>query len=223
MDYVKSKSRSTIQGFLVVLAALLTLSIGMVGLAGCSGGTSDEDAIRASLASELDSIKNIDDAFVNEFSESIDMSQLSVYGIDGVEFMKSYLSGFDYAIDSINVDGDSATAQITLTCKSYTGYLQALQTAVDEVTADPRCSCRSLQRRDQPEDRRDRHRLPRRRRAGGHPAHHHHLHQGRRNLGAGLVHLGRHRGRADDQLNAPSTRKPFEGRSIGAPFFYNAR
>lgn len=65
------------------------------------------------------------------------MSQLSVYGIDGVEFMKSYLSGFDYTIDSINVDGDSATAQITLTCKSYTGYLQALQTAVDEVTADP--------------------------------------------------------------------------------------
>ena len=118
MDYVKSKSRSSIQGFLVALTALLTLSIGMVGLAGCSGGTSDEDAIRASLASELDSIKNIDDAFVNEFSESIDMSQLSVYGIDGVEFMKSYLSGFDYAIDSINVDGDSATAQITLTCKS---------------------------------------------------------------------------------------------------------
>ncbi len=111
----------------------------MVGLAGCSSGTSDEDAIRASLSSELDSIKNIDDAFVNEFSESIDMSQLSVYGIDGVEFMKSYLSGFDYTIDSINVDGDgdSATAQITLTCKSYTGYLQALQTAVDEVTADP--------------------------------------------------------------------------------------
>lgn len=138
MRYVKSKSRSTIQGFIVTLAALLALSIGMVGLAGCSSGTSDEDAIRASLSSELDSIKNIDDAFVNEFSESIDMSQLSVYGIDGVEFMKSYLSGFDYTIDSINVDGDSATAQITLTCKSYTGYLQgACRTAVDEVTADP--------------------------------------------------------------------------------------
>ena len=123
MDYVKLKSRSTIQGFIVTLATLLALSIGMVGLASCSSGTSDEDAIRASLSSELDSIKN--------------MSQLSVYGIDGVEFMKSYLSGFDYTIDSINVDGDSATAQITLTCKSYTGYLQALQTAVDEVTADP--------------------------------------------------------------------------------------
>ena len=137
MDYVKLKSRSTIQGFIVTLATLLALSIGMVGLASCSSGTSDEDAIRASLSSELDSIKNIDDAFVNEFSESIDMSQLSVYGIDGVEFMKSYLSGFDYTIDSINVDGDSATAQITLTCKSYTGYLQALAKAVGAGTADP--------------------------------------------------------------------------------------
>ena len=209
MDYVKLKSRSTIQGFIVTLAALLALSIGMVGLAGCSSGTSDEDAIRASLSSELDSIKNIDDAFVNEFSESIDMSQLSVYGIDGVEFMKSYLSGFDYTIDSINVDGDSATAQITLTCKSYTGYLQALQTAVDEVTADP--DALAALSNDEINQK------------IGHPAHHHHLHQGRRHLGAGLVHLGRHRGRADDQLNAPSTRKPLEGRSIGAPFFYNAR
>lgn len=137
MGYVKLKSRSTIQGNLVAIAALLLLAIGLVGLTGCSNNQSDEDAIRSSLTSELDSIKNIDDSFVNEFSESIDMSQLSVYGIDGVEFMKSYLSGFDYSIDSINVDGDSATAQITLTCKSYTGYQQALQQAVDEITADP--------------------------------------------------------------------------------------
>lgn len=137
MGYVKFKSRSTIQGFLLALAVLLALSVGMVGMTGCKGGTNDEEAIRASLTSELDSIKNIDDTFVNEFSESINMSQLSVYGIDGVEFMKSYLNGFDYSIDSINVNGDNATAQITLTCKSYTGYQQALQQAVDEITADP--------------------------------------------------------------------------------------
>ena len=137
MDYVNFKSRLTIQGFLLTLAVLLALSVGMIGLSGCKGGTNDEDAIRASLTSELNSIKNIDDTFVNEFSESIDMSQLSVYGIDGVEFMKSYLNGFDYSIDSINVDGDSATAQITLTCKSYTGYEQTLQQAVNEITADP--------------------------------------------------------------------------------------
>lgn len=137
MGYVKLISRSSVRGIFAVLLAAASLTFIAMGLSGCSGGQSDEDAIRASLTSELDSIKNIDDTFVNEFSESINMSQLSVYGIDGVEFMKSYLAGFDYAIDSINVDGDNATAQITLTCKSYTGYQQALQQAVDEITADP--------------------------------------------------------------------------------------
>ena len=137
MRYVKSKSRSTVQGFIVTLAALLALSIGMVGLAGCSSGTSDEDAIRASLSSELDSIKNIDDAFVNEFSESIDMSQLSVYGIDGVEFMKSYLSGFDYTIDSINVDGDDRAAPqpTTITYTKVDGTWEPASSTSGDIAA----------------------------------------------------------------------------------------
>ncbi len=149
MDYVKSKSRSTIQGFLVVLAALLTLSIGMVGLAGCSGGTSDEDAIRASLASELDSIKNIDDAFVNEFSESIDMSQLSVYGIDGVEFMKSLP-------ERLRLRDRLDQCRRRQRHGPDHPYLQELY-RLPAGAADgrgrghrrSRCSCRSLQRRDQ--------------------------------------------------------------------------
>lgn len=113
------------------------LAVGVCSLAGCAGGQSNEDVIRTKLASELDSIKTLDDGFVNDFSESINMSQLSVYGIDGVEFMRAYLDGFDYTIDSITVDGDTAQAQITLTCKSYTGYQQALQNAVSAITEDP--------------------------------------------------------------------------------------
>lgn len=137
MRYVKLISRVSVQGVLAALVAVLALSFGMVSLSGCAGGQTDEDVIRASLTSELDSIKNIDDAFVSEFNESINMSQLSVYGIDGTEFMKSYLDGFNYAIDSITVEGDTATAQITLTCKSYTGYQAALEQAVQDITADP--------------------------------------------------------------------------------------
>lgn len=136
MDYVKSKSRTLTHGILAVLVAL-TMAAGLCVLGGCSGGQSAEDVIREKLTSELDSIKNIDDSFVTDFSESINMSQLSVYGIDGVEFMKAYLEGFDYSIDSISVEGDTARAQITLTCKSYTGYQQALQVAVDAITEDP--------------------------------------------------------------------------------------
>ncbi len=42
-----------------------------------------------------------------------------------------------YTIDSVTVDGETAQAQLTLTCKSYTGYQKALQEAVDAITANP--------------------------------------------------------------------------------------
>lgn len=124
-------------GVIGALVAALALCLCLAPLSGCSNQQDDAEIIRQSLTTELDSIKNLDDAFVNEFSESINMSQLSMYGIDGVEFMRSYLTGFDYTIDSIQVDGDTATANITLTCKSYTGYQQALKDAVDKITENP--------------------------------------------------------------------------------------
>lgn len=136
MDYVKFKSRILTQVVYTVLAALL--GIGLLSLVGCgSSQQSDEELVRSSLSSELDSIKNLDEKFVNEISEAVDMSRLSLYGIDGMEFMRSYLEGFDYSIDSVTVDGETAQAQLTLTCKSYTGYQKALQAAVDNITANP--------------------------------------------------------------------------------------
>ena len=136
MDYVKLKSRILTRTLGIVLGTILVL--GMGSLVGCgSAQQSDEDLVRNSLSAELDSIKNLDEKFVNEISEAIDMSRLSLYGIDGMEFMRSYLSGFDYAIDSVTVDGDTAQAQRTLTWKSYTGYQKALQAAVDNITANP--------------------------------------------------------------------------------------
>ncbi len=137
MGYVKSQSRYRTKGILTSLLVVLALMGSLAMLSGCSGQKSDDQIIRDSLTSELDSIKNLDENFVNELSESIDMSQLSVYGIDGVKFMKAYLDGFDYTIDSVNVEGDTAQAQITLTCKSYTAYLQALRDAVNLRIANP--------------------------------------------------------------------------------------
>lgn len=122
-----------------ITALILALALLVVGSVffGCSSPQTDEEQIEASLSAELDSIKNLDDSFVDDLRESIDMSQLSIYGIDGVEFMESYLDGFDYTIDSITVDGDTAMAQITLMCKSYTEYQEALSNAVSEITANP--------------------------------------------------------------------------------------
>ena len=37
--------------------------------------------------------------------------------------MKAYFGGFDYRIDDVTVEGDTAKATITLTCKSYQDYV----------------------------------------------------------------------------------------------------
>ncbi len=133
----KVNSLNRTSRFIGSFLAVLALTLGMATLSGCTQPQDDSEAIRQSLSSELDSIKNLDDTFVTEFSESINMSQLSMYGIDGVEFMKAYLNGFDYTIDNITVNGDTAEAQITLTCKSYTGYQKALEEAVTKITENP--------------------------------------------------------------------------------------
>lgn len=110
----------------IALTGLLAFSF--VTLAGC-GGKSDEDVIREAITDELDAYKNLDESVVDELIADMDVDQLAMFGIDGVEFMRSYLNGFDYTVESVTVDGDTAQAVITLTCKSFSGYEQALESA----------------------------------------------------------------------------------------------
>ena len=115
-------------------AALLMLTC-LLGAAGCSAPT-PEDAIRASLSQKLDGIKSLDDSFLTELQDDLDVNRFSEYGIDGKEFMKGYFEGFDYAIDSIVVDGDTATATVTLQCKSFSQYRDQLTAAAKELVGD---------------------------------------------------------------------------------------
>ncbi|WP_165171752.1 hypothetical protein [Adlercreutzia sp. ZJ242] len=116
----------------ISLGALLAFSL--VALTGC--GANDEQVIREAIADELDSYKTLDDEVVNTLIADMDADELSDYGIDGAEFIKSYLSGFDYTIDSVTVDGDTAEAVITMTCKSYSGYEKALEEAATSIMED---------------------------------------------------------------------------------------
>ena len=120
---------------LMLAATAALLAFGAVALTAC-GGESDEEAIEKALVADLDQVKSIDDAFLDEAISSDDLSYLADYGIDGKEFVKSYLEGFDYSIDGIEVDGDTALATVTLTCKSMDDYSEALSQAVEEMTSD---------------------------------------------------------------------------------------
>ena len=113
----------------VAAIAMLTLSMG--AFVGC--GQSDEEVIREALTEELESIKTQDEAYMTEMAADMDADEFSAYGIDPQEFMSKYLTGFDYTIDSITVDGDTAQAVVTLTCKSFSAYQDALTEATNNA------------------------------------------------------------------------------------------
>ena len=102
------------------LATLIACAMAAcLGLVACSSGPTDEEVIKEGIASELDPIKNLDDATLDEILSEADseFAMLESMGIDGKALVKSYL---DYTIDSVEVDGDSAKATLTATCKSFT-------------------------------------------------------------------------------------------------------
>ena len=104
----------------VAIACMLTLVLG-----GC-GGASAEDLIRENLESYMGEVDVADEAFVEglESSAGEDLDQL---GIAADEFAAAYLDGFGYEIGDITVDGDTATAELTITIKSYTDIMTTFQ------------------------------------------------------------------------------------------------
>ena len=64
------------------------------------------------------------------------VDQLATYGIDAKSFIAAYLDGFDYRIDEVKVDGDSATATVVLTCKKFDAFAQALTEATTALAED---------------------------------------------------------------------------------------
>lgn len=100
-------------------------------LTGCSGAN-PEEAVRADLTTNLDQIKNLDEATINELAEQMGDAGLEDYGIETVDLIASMAEGFDYTINSVTVDGDTATASVTVTCKSATELMDLDYDAMTE-------------------------------------------------------------------------------------------
>jgi hypothetical protein len=115
---------------LVVLAALMSFTM-LFALVGC--GKSDEDVIKDGLAEELDNFKNIDSDMWKEIIAS-DGGSLESVGLDTKAVITSWTQGFSYEITSVTVDGDTATAEINITCKQLYPVIEAAQS---KLLADP--------------------------------------------------------------------------------------
>ena len=100
----------------VLLACVMTIGLG-VAIVGCSGGQSDEQAIKAELDKELGMLKNPTEenlkALLGDKISQLD--QVKAMGVDPIELIQHMFAKFDYSVGDVKVDGDTATAKLTLT------------------------------------------------------------------------------------------------------------
>ncbi|WP_303248880.1 hypothetical protein [uncultured Slackia sp.] len=104
-----------------MLLAASALACGLM-LTACSSGPGPEDAIKTEVASQFDAIKNLDQESIDQLASDISANNdLEAYGIDGVAYVTSMLTGFDYEIKDVVVDesGENASATVAITCKSF--------------------------------------------------------------------------------------------------------
>lgn len=116
-------------------AVAFALALGAVFLSAC--GQNSEQLIRDSLTEELESIKSMDESFMAEMEADSTFQQLEEFGIDANTFFTSYLSGFDYRIDDVTVDGDTATATVVLTVKSINDFMTEFESQSMALLDDP--------------------------------------------------------------------------------------
>lgn len=105
----------TIKNIARVFAVTLTCAAMAVALVACGSDNSDEAVIREGLTEELDSIKNYDTEEMEEVFSYLGLS-LEDYGISVTEICDTWLNSFDYSIDDVTVDGEEATATVTISC-----------------------------------------------------------------------------------------------------------
>lgn len=110
---------------LTLMAISVIAAISMLALVGC--GSSPEQVIRDGLTQELDTVKNLDDATLDEVAGDA-LDEYEEFGIDIKEFLRSYFDGFDYTIGDITVDGDKAEAVVTFDIKSYSQFESDFET-----------------------------------------------------------------------------------------------
>lgn len=126
----------------VLTSAALVLSLG--AMVGCSSPADEEKIIREVLTVRLDELKNVDEAAmeglvsaVEEGASASDLAQLEAMGISSKDFIESMVEGFDYTIGDIAVNGNAATANVTVKAKNFSGFVEGATELMSSIIDDP--------------------------------------------------------------------------------------
>ncbi|MDY2778140.1 MAG: hypothetical protein SOU51_07140 [Collinsella sp.] len=117
---------------IALIAMIPLLAVLSLVLVGC-GGPSVEELIREDISAQFDGVKAGDSDLIDGIEEGAG-EDLEMLGVEAKDFASSYLDGFDYKIESVDVDegNGTAVAHVKLTCKSMTEILTGFQTAFEE-------------------------------------------------------------------------------------------
>lgn len=130
-----NKRMGALRAITAIVSCVLALGL-VVGLNGC--GKNDEELIRASVSEVMDLFKNPTkenlQGFINE--DEIDLSTLEEYDIDIYEFLGHSFKHFDYTINDVTVDGDTASANLTLTNTDLGAVVEETTTEITENIDD---------------------------------------------------------------------------------------
>lgn len=103
-----------------ILASLAALCACVLCLTLTACGPSDEDQAKEALDAQLSLLANPTDETISQLSSDMQMSDegsFSTLNLDSTAFVKSWLSGFVYEIGDVTVDGNTAKASTSVTCK----------------------------------------------------------------------------------------------------------
>jgi hypothetical protein len=122
--------------FLVSIVAV-ALVFSIFALPGCGLFQDDKALITNALTEELNQIKNLDDDMMETMLASdSSYDDLEEFGVSGRQFIEEYLAGFDFSIEDVVVDGNTATATLTLTIKKTSEIEDALYSKAEAFLAD---------------------------------------------------------------------------------------
>ena len=113
-----------------VTAVAIAAGFLLLALTGC--GPSNEERIEQAVSQPLEAIKAKDEATLTSLLSDDAKQQLSDIDMDPVTYVSAYLDGFDYALGPIDISKDTATLDLTITCKTTDSIFAALNQKAKE-------------------------------------------------------------------------------------------
>ena len=120
----------------VVCITAIAIATGFLLLALTGCGPSNEERIEQAVSQPLEAIKAKDEATLTSLLSDDAKQQISDIGIDPASYMSAYLDGLDYALGPITINKDTATVDLTITCKTTDSIFSALQQKATEDLVD---------------------------------------------------------------------------------------